>query len=65
MALPVHWAPALDNTTTTTYTFTPTAGQCAYDSYTDYHGKFKYYTDVYGCCANMFWRYINTTTNNF
>ena len=23
------WAPALDNTTTTTYTFTPTAGQCA------------------------------------
>ncbi|WP_333601496.1 PKD domain-containing protein, partial [Flavobacterium sp.] len=23
------WAPTLDNTTTTTYTFTPTAGQCA------------------------------------
>jgi hypothetical protein len=23
------WGPALDNTTTTTYTFTPTAGQCA------------------------------------
>ncbi|UPT69481.1 MAG: T9SS type A sorting domain-containing protein [Flavobacterium sp. JAD_PAG50586_2] len=23
------WSPALDNTTTTTYTFTPTAGQCA------------------------------------
>ena len=23
------WAPALDNTATTTYTFTPTAGQCA------------------------------------
>ena len=23
------WAPALNNTTTTTYTFTPTAGQCA------------------------------------
>jgi PA domain/Secretion system C-terminal sorting domain/Calx-beta domain len=23
------WAPALDNTTTTTYTFTPNAGQCA------------------------------------
>ncbi|MGL2967593.1 hypothetical protein ACSVH6_13375, partial [Flavobacterium sp. XGLA_31] len=23
------WAPALDNTVTTTYTFTPTAGQCA------------------------------------
>ncbi|WP_333666700.1 T9SS type B sorting domain-containing protein, partial [Flavobacterium sp.] len=23
------WAPVLDNTTTTTYTFTPTAGQCA------------------------------------
>src|SRR6185503_9487937 len=23
------WAPALDNTTTTTYTFTPDAGQCA------------------------------------
>ncbi|WP_235922083.1 T9SS type B sorting domain-containing protein [Flavobacterium phycosphaerae] len=23
------WAPALDNTTTTTYTFTPTTGQCA------------------------------------
>ncbi len=24
-----NWAPAVDNTTTTTYTFTPTAGQCA------------------------------------
>jgi gliding motility-associated-like protein len=23
------WSPAIDNTTTTTYTFTPTAGQCA------------------------------------
>src|ERR1043165_8892156 len=23
------WAPALNNTATTTYTFTPTAGQCA------------------------------------
>src|SRR4029434_8598248 len=23
------WTPALNNTTTTTYTFTPTAGQCA------------------------------------
>jgi hypothetical protein len=23
------WSPALDNTATTTYTFTPTAGQCA------------------------------------
>src|SRR5205814_1563414 len=23
------WSPALNNTTTTTYTFTPTAGQCA------------------------------------
>jgi len=26
------WAPALDNTATTTYTFTPTAGQCAVPS---------------------------------
>ncbi|MFM7815055.1 MAG: concanavalin A lectin, partial [Flavobacteriales bacterium] len=23
------WSPAINNTTTTTYTFTPTAGQCA------------------------------------
>ena len=23
------WAPAINNTATTTYTFTPTAGQCA------------------------------------
>ena len=28
------WSPAFDNTTTTTYTFTPTAGQCAVDGIT-------------------------------
>jgi hypothetical protein len=27
--IPGTWAPALNNTTTTTYTFTPAAGQCA------------------------------------
>ena len=29
MAYPETWAPALNNTATTTYTFTPTAGLCA------------------------------------
>ena len=31
------WAPALDNTATTTYTFTPTAGLCANTNDNDHH----------------------------
>ena len=31
------WSPALNNTATTTYTFTPTVGQCADCNYIDYY----------------------------
>ena len=31
------WAPALNNTATTTYTFTPGVGQCAYHNNIDHH----------------------------
>ncbi len=52
------WAPALDNTATTTYTFTPACRTVRYYCYIDNYSEFKHYTNIYSCCTNMFRSYF-------
>jgi gliding motility-associated-like protein len=61
------WAPALNNTATTTYTFTPTAGQCATTTtltITVEPKKTPTFTSVAPICAGATLAALPTTSNN-
>jgi gliding motility-associated-like protein len=61
------WAPALDNTATTTYTFTPTAGQCATTTtitITVNPNGTPVFTAVAPICAGAPLAALPTTSNN-
>jgi valyl-tRNA synthetase len=74
-ALPVNsnngitgvWSPAIDNTTTTTYTFTPTAGQCALPTtmtITVTPGNASIFTQVVPICAGSALSPLPILSNN-
>ena len=48
------WAPALNNTATTTYTFTPAAGQCATTATLTITVNPTGNTNIYCSCCNLF-----------
>ncbi len=61
------WAPALDNTTTTLYTFTPTAGQCATTAtltITVNPNVLPTFTQVAAICSGGSLSALPTTSNN-
>jgi gliding motility-associated-like protein len=61
------WAPALDNTTTTTYTFTPAAGQCARTTtftITVIPNVTPTFTPVAPICSGATLAALPTTSNN-
>ncbi|WP_124636089.1 gliding motility-associated C-terminal domain-containing protein [Taibaiella sp. KBW10] len=61
------WAPALNNTATTTYTFTPTAGQCAASTtmtITVGNNTLPTFTSVAPICAGAALAALPTTSNN-
>ena len=57
------WAPALNNTATTTYTFTPDAGQCATTTTLTITVNNLYLADIYCCCSDLFRRYTYRSAN--
>ncbi|MDD5152220.1 MAG: gliding motility-associated C-terminal domain-containing protein, partial [Flavobacterium sp.] len=62
------WSPALDNTTTTTYTFTPTSGQCATASseltITVNQNITPIFTEIAPICSGSTSPILPTTSNN-
>ncbi|WP_052823373.1 T9SS type B sorting domain-containing protein [Neotamlana sedimentorum] len=61
------WSPALDNTTTTTYTFTPDAGQCATEQtmlITVNQNIIPNFTQVPDICSGETLAELPTTSNN-
>ena len=61
------WSPALNNTTTTTYTFTPTAGQCASPTtltITVNPNVLPTFTAVAPICSGQTLAALPTTSNN-
>jgi serine protease inhibitor len=61
------WLPALNNTTTTTYTFTPTAGQCATSAsmtITVNPNVIPTFTQVEAICSGATLTPLATTSNN-
>jgi gliding motility-associated-like protein len=61
------WLPALDNTTTTTYSFTPTMGQCAATStmtITVTPNSVPSFTQVAPICSGAILSALPTTSNN-
>jgi len=61
------WSPALDNTTTTTYTFTPDAGQCANTTTLDIvvnNNTIPTFTAVAPICEGDALSSLPTTSNN-
>ncbi len=61
------WTPALNNTATTTYTFTPTAGQCATTTTMTINvnnGTLPAFTQVSAICAGATLNPLPTTSNN-
>ncbi|NMH26635.1 Ig-like domain-containing protein, partial [Flavobacterium silvaticum] len=61
------WSPALNNTATTTYTFTPTAGQCATTammSITVNSNTAPTFTQVAAICSGATLSALPTTSNN-
>ncbi|TDD96179.1 T9SS type B sorting domain-containing protein [Flavobacterium cellulosilyticum] len=61
------WSPSLDNTTTKTYTFTPTAGQCANAAtmvITVNPNILPIFTQVNPICSGAFLTPLPTTSNN-
>jgi gliding motility-associated-like protein len=61
------WLPALDNTTTTTYSFTPTMGQCAATStmtITVTPNSVPSFTQVAPICSGVILSALPTTSNN-
>ena len=59
------WAPALNNTATTTYTFTPAAGQCATTATLTITVNCKYDTDIRCRSSDLFWCSSCSTANHF
>ncbi|RYD97437.1 MAG: gliding motility-associated C-terminal domain-containing protein [Sphingobacteriales bacterium] len=61
------WSPAVNNTATTTYTFTPTAGQCATTTTMTINvnnGTVPTFTQVSQVCAGALLNPLPTTSNN-
>ena len=61
------WSPALNNTVTTTYTFTPAAGQCATTTTMTINvnnGTLPTFTQVSPICAGSTLNALPTTSNN-
>ncbi len=61
------WSPALDNTKTTTYTFTPTAGQCAGNAnmtITVNPSTTPTFTQIAAICEGATLPALSTTSNN-
>ncbi len=59
------WAPALNNTATTTYTFTPTAGQCATTTTLQIVVNPNITPNIQCCCSNLFRCCSLCITDNF